>query len=104
MTFYATVTDAETAATWCKVLGQANRVPVLSPQPRAVSLPRLGVTPCFFLDLEQLSDAQRSRLIDHLAAAFGLPVDEVAEEMDEYGVPIRAETCIVVQEGGRPWP
>lgn len=99
MTFYASITDDQAAATWRKILARSERIPVVSPRAVIANLPGLGATACYFLDLPRLTPDERSRLVDHLAASFGLPIQEVADDIDEHGVPIRASTCVIVMQG-----
>jgi hypothetical protein len=95
VTFYVTITDADAAAFWRRVVGQSDRVPVRSPDPVIANLPGFGATFAYLLDLEQLDDQQRSRLVDAIAERFRLPVNDVADAIDADGVPIRASVCFL---------
>jgi hypothetical protein len=90
-----TITDAEAAAVWRRTLGQSHSVPIRPALPKRVDLPRLGPTWCYFLALDELDLYQRGRLEQYLAERVSLSTDEVSQDIDQAGVPIRASTCLL---------
>lgn len=95
MTIYVTITDAEAAAVWRRILGQSHSVPIRPAFPERVDLPGLGPTWCYFLALDELDAGQRCRLEQYLAERFGLSYADVSSDIDKAGVPIRATTCLL---------
>jgi len=79
---------------WMEVFG-GNRVPVRNAVPKKTNLPGLGKKEVYLLDVEALSAEQRSRLTEHLARKFNLPVDLVGNQIEQYGVPLLAEDVYV---------
>lgn len=53
------------------------------------------------MDLKAISDEQRQRLVESIAARFDLPPDQVAKNIDEEGVPILAEGVSVSSTDSR---
>lgn len=70
-------------------------VPIRSIVPSPVNLPGHPDAPAYFLDLDAISDGQRARLIAALAGKFGQPESDVADHLEEHGVPILADDVIV---------
>lgn len=90
-----TITDAEAASVWRRILGQSHAVPIQPELPKRVNLPGLGPTRCYFLALDELDAGQRCRLEQYLVERFDLSYADVSSDIDQVGVPIRATTCLL---------
>lgn len=84
----------ERAETFKLVFGSATVV-IQSPLPVLCNLPGMGEQMCYLLDMATITPEQRQILIGYFAAQFGLPVADVASDLNTKGVPIRAEGCVV---------
>ena len=88
---------------WEHVLG-TRTLPVKYPHAENCDLEGAGVTPCFLLDVEALTEEQQERVIDHLARKFHAPIADVASDVHSVGVPIRdgLDVQVHVPPGYRP--
>jgi len=76
-------------ATWIEIFG-TQTVRVLGAAPRLLNL--RGVQKlAFLLDLDALTQEQRSRLVDHLSQEFDADKSEVRAALDRVGLPILEE-------------
>ena len=66
--------------------------------PHTGNLP-IGKRDVFELDLEAITDEQRERLIEHLTRKFNEPPGVVRQYLDQEGVAILAEDCVVSSDG-----
>lgn len=92
--FTATIVNEERAEEWARVLG-TKTVFIKSPIPNMANLPGHPNAFIYELDLDELTDGQRSQLIAHLADKFGLPAEQVESDLEAHGVPILADDCII---------
>jgi len=92
--FTITVTDPERKAEWEGIFGTAT-VRVKSPFPTLADLLGRSDSMIFELDLEAITPEQREKLVAHIAERFSIPVAEVEALLDDHGVPILAEHCVV---------
>lgn len=91
--FQVTVTG-QRAELFQKVFGTAT-VCVQYPFPVPADLP-IGEQLVYLLDLKEISDEQRTRLVDYLAAEFNLDRAFVEEKIVTDGVPILAHEAILM--------
>lgn len=108
--YTATVMDRDSvrAAEWL-VVHRSLTVPIVSPVAELTVMNGLGVVPIYKLDVTALGADERERLIQHVAAKFGLADAHVASDIaGEHGVPLLAEglrvacRCLAPTVGGRP--
>ena len=69
--------------------------PVQGFLPRPANLPGKPDAQVFLLDLEKLDPATLGKIVSHLCAKFGLSTDEARQEVENAGIPIDAQDCIV---------
>jgi hypothetical protein len=91
--FQVTVTG-QSAELFQKVFGSAT-VAVQFPFPVLADLP-IGEQLVYLLDLREISDEQRARMVDHLAAEHDLDRAFVEDRIAEQGVPILAREAIMM--------
>jgi len=83
------------AADWQAAFGTLT-VPIQSWLPELCDLPEIGPQLCYLLDLAALAADQRTRLEQHLATRFAVPLAEVQTTLATQGtVPLLAEGCTV---------
>lgn len=87
---------------WLAVLG-SREVVLKSPLPHLASAPGHPEALFFEMDLAALSGEQRARLIKHLSKRFGVPVSEVARDLDQVGCPILDEDVTVCVAHPQKW-
>lgn len=92
--FTATITNPERAAEW-EALLDTTTVHIRSPIPQPASLPGHPKAMIYELDLALITDEQRQRLIQHFHLKFGVPKDTIMQTLNEIGVPILTDDCIV---------
>ena len=92
--FTVTICDPHRRAVFESVFGTATVHPV-SPFPAQADLPGHPDEPVYMLDLELITPEQRERLVSYLAEGFGVPAEEVDVLLDDHGVPIPADDCVV---------
>jgi hypothetical protein len=100
--FTVTITDPERAAWFECIFGTAT-IHVKSPIPETMNLPGKPHALAYMLDLELITDTQRHALVMHIANKFILPPGEVAATLDQNGVPILAEHCVVMVAHPQRW-
>jgi hypothetical protein len=101
--FRVTVNDVARREEWLAIFG-TDTMCVESPIPENATLPGLdGTQRIYKLDLAELTDEQRARLVEHIGHKFGLEVDEVNELLDVHGVPILADQCSVIVHNPQKW-
>ena len=95
--FTATILDPKRAEEWKAILGSNTAtVHIKSPIPTITKIPgRATWMPAYQLDAASLQPDQRERLVRHIAAKFQRPEASVNQELDEHGVPIPTDGCIV---------
>ena len=71
-----------------------DRAPIKSIFTINVTVPEIGTTEAYMLDLNAITAEQREKLIRAISERFSIPVDEVAKEVDQ-GVPIPAKDVSV---------
>ena len=79
-----------------EVFGMAT-VPVKGWLPFMASLP-IGRRRVYELDVDALDWEQRDRVEKHLAGKFGVPLDEARAVLAAEGLPILAESCVVIHD------
>ena len=92
--------DDERAVAWLRVFDDT-AVPLRSPIPHLARLPGRGEELVYLLDIEALTAEQRGRLVQYIAAKFGIPAEEVDAGLDTHGCPILAEHVTV--SIANPW-
>lgn len=86
------------AAAWREVFGEL-RAPITSPIPRLVNVVGVGDVDCFFVEVEQLSEEQRERLVAFIVRRFGTPAEDARRDLEERGVfPLLAEDVYSVTD------
>lgn len=86
--------DCERATWWQEVYGSFE-VPLLSPLPIRLIGPNGEAQSFYKVDLSKLPPQQHDKAAQFVANKFGLPIDEVRKDMNEYGIPILAEDVTV---------
>ncbi len=93
--FQVTVTNPDRAALFQRVFGSAT-VAVQFPFPVLADLPAPeGEQLVYLLDLREISDQQRARLVEHFIAEFNLDRVFVEDRITGQGVPILARDAIM---------
>lgn len=88
---------------WLNVLG-SNEIILKSPLPALGNFPGIDGPALYYeLDLNELTDEQRERLINHLSEKFEVPRGEVAAELDTIGCPILGDGVIVTVHNPQRW-
>lgn len=101
--FEATIrADSERAEVWRKIMG-SETVYIKSFIPSAVSLPGVGETTAYQLDIALLTTEQRRRLVVHLAERFGYSPSNVERDLDTIGCPILADDIVVTVRNPQRW-
>ncbi len=100
--FLVTVTG-ERAKDFIEVFGSPT-VPVQLPAPHKAYLPGLlDQQLVYMLDLNEITDEQRQRLIAFIAQRFKLSYEDVARDLEAHGVPILASDCTVAIYNPQRW-
>lgn len=95
--------ETERAKNFMEVFGRL-RVNVMSFIPSMVNVPGFDEPQAaYMLDLALITPAERGRLIDHLAARFGIAAQEVELLIHTMGVPILASDCTLTVENPQRW-
>ncbi len=93
--FQVTVTNPDRAALFQRVFGSAT-VAVQFPFPVLADRPAgQGEQLAYLLDLREITDEQRARLVDHFAAELNLDRAFVEDRLTEQGVAIPATDAIM---------
>ena len=100
--FFVTITEPTHKAEMEAILGTAT-VQVKSPIPERAHLPGKPNALVFYLDLEAITDEQREKFVAHIAQKFNLTERFVNENLDEHGIPILDEYCIVTIMNPQRW-
>jgi len=101
--FTATIRKESTRAqAWINILG-TDTAPITSPIPTLASAPGVPEGLFYMLDLTQLTQEQRIKLIRYLAQRFDVVESEVAETLDEVGCPILDEDVVVTVHNPLKW-
>lgn len=100
--FTVTVTNIHRTAEWTAIFDTSTLF-VKSPIPYPASLPGHPKAYVYDLDLDHYDETQRQRLVDHIAAKFGIPAHQVAAELEKQGVPILADDCTPTIRGPQRW-
>lgn len=85
----AKIDNEDRRAFWLATLG-TDIVPIVSIVPEWATLPRIGLTLVYMLDMEALSQEQQGKLLRGLAERFGMTTAEAQAEWPK-GVPILAD-------------
>ena len=100
--FTVTVTNPERAAQWREMIG-SDTVCVQSPIPEPADLPGHPHALIYLVDLHELNPGQIARLVESLSRRFGLSPEEANRELQERGIPILADDCIVTVAHPQRW-
>lgn len=92
----------ERATEWLEVFG-TYQLPVTSPVTTWASAPGIARAEFYMLDLAELTDDQRERLIVHTARKFGMRPGEVADGLAEHGMPLLAEGLSLTVYNPQRW-
>ena len=92
--FTATITNPKRAEEWEALLG-ITTVYIKSPIPKRANLPGHPNALIYELDMDLITNEQRRLLEQHFHLKFGVPEEMVLETLEEIGVPILADDCIV---------
>lgn len=94
MKFTATINDkSPRAAEWQKVF-ETREIEVHGLIPEKVNV--LGeIRDVYMLNLQALNEDQYRRLMFHISEKFKVPIETVAQELPEVGVPVLAEDLII---------
>jgi len=79
-------------AEWISVLGTAT-LPVKSPLPVRAQLPGIDNAEVYLVALDALQPGQLDKIVAHVSRKFGVPVEDVRQELKEHGMPILADDC-----------
>ncbi len=88
------ITDEERAKIFSEIFGTTT-VKVTSPTPQEITLPEGKTVKAFYLDLSQITPEQRKKLVSYLANTFNFSEKDVDEKLEEIGVPILDENCVL---------
>jgi len=101
--FTVTVHNPERAAVFEALFG-GTTVCVKSPIPLLMTLPEVGEKRAYLLDLDTLTPEQRDKLIFYLMRKFApLLEDEAKEGLQEHGLPILTEDCVLTVHNPAMW-
>lgn len=100
--FLLTILEPMRAAEFREVFG-TDTVCVRSPVPECANLPGKPAEWIYLLDLDELTAAQRARLVGHLAAKFGYDPAYVDAGLEEEGMPILVEDTVVTVLHPQRW-
>lgn len=93
----------ERAKNFMEVFGRLE-VNVMGIIPTMVNVPGFDKPqPAYMLDLAMITTAERTRLVNHLAARFQIDAAEVELLIDTMGVPILAQECTLTVENPQRW-
>lgn len=94
--------DSPRASDWRAILG-SNQVYIKSPIPFRANLPGHPDTLVYEVDIPLLTPEQRAHLVEHLATKFNIPADQVEEDLDNTGCPIRADHVTIEVHNPQRW-
>lgn len=101
--FIATIRqESARAEGWLEVFG-TYEVSLQSPIPEIASAPGIYETLFYRLDLTELTQEQRLRLISFIARWFDLDEKGVSEALDEVGCPILADDISITVFNPQKW-
>lgn len=101
--FLVTVNNEKRMQDWLQMF-DAVQVYVTSPIPETAELPGFDEPQkIYMLDLELISSRQRQKLVNYLANKFGLDPSVIDAGLDEEGVPILAEDCMITIHNPQRW-
>ena len=101
--FEATIrADSERAEIWRNVFG-SETVCIKSFIPSVVSVPGIGKTTAYELDIKLLTAEQRRRLVVSLAERFGYSLTDIERDLDTIGCPILADDVVVTIRNPQRW-
>lgn len=90
---YAEAIDPERQDMWKRVFPPDGKVPISPPLPYRGNLS--GQDSLFYLvDLDRVTPLQRETLIQEMSTRFNLLPDDVVRDIDEQGVPVKADGVI----------
>jgi hypothetical protein len=92
----------ERAAEWREVFG-TDSLPVKSMIPAWASAPGIARAQFYQLDLDALTVEQLGRLVQHTAAKFALPVQQVRDGLVEHGMPLLADGLAITVYHPQRW-
>jgi len=93
----------ERADVFMKVFGR-REVCVLSPFPIAVNLPGFDESQSvYMLDLKEITDDERARLIADISERFGIDAHEVSSLLEQHGVSILMSECLLTIDNPQMW-
>jgi hypothetical protein len=96
--FTATINNPARAAEWKAILGSTT-VPITSDHPTLATLPGHAKAQMIYqLDLDQLTEEQWNRVIEHVATKFEYAIKWIEDLLPEHGIPILAQDVTVTVE------
>ena len=94
---YARCIDPVRQAMWDRIFSPDGNVPITAPVPAGRGELAGEKADFYLVDLDRVSEKAKARLIDEMAAKFGLSREEVAADIAAQGVPIKAAgICISI--------
>lgn len=100
--FICTIHDPDRAAEITNIFG-TNQVYVKSPIPHPASLPGVGPTTVYELDLDTITPEQRTALLNYYAAKFQIDRQEADHLLEEHGMPIHTKDCTITIINPQKW-
>lgn len=101
--FRATICEEnDRAQSWLEVFG-TREIPLKSPLPTIASAPGIPEGLFYELDLQELTQEQRTRLITYIAKRFDVSEQEVSETLDTVGCPILSENITITVFNPQKW-
>jgi len=101
--FKATIREnSPRAASWREVFGSFE-IYLRSPTPELASAPGVEAGLFYQIDLQELTEIQRARMIAYIAKKFHIDEQEVADTLDDVGCPILADDITIVVYNPLKW-
>lgn len=87
---------------WMRVMG-TNEIPIKTPIPAQGSIAGQDNALFFMIDLNELAEEQKERLIQHISINFGVDEAEVRGSLDQVGCPILDEDVTIIILNPQKW-
>lgn len=93
-----TITNVERAQLFLHVFGTPT-VYVENPIGEMANLPGKGACHVYKLDMAEVTPEQKAQLASALSARFGIPLPEITVAIEDQGIPVLAEDCVLTVTG-----